>query len=94
MNWRPLTNLFYCLLLLILVFPAKSNIQDYRYRKAFKVQRLSLEQGLASSVVQDIIQDQQGYIWVATEDGLSRFDSYEFKNYRHDHKNKFSLTIN
>jgi len=94
MNWRPLTNLFYCLLLLILVFPAKSNIQDYRYRKAFKVQRLSLEQGLASSVVQDIIQDQQGYIWVATEDGLSRFDSYEFKNYRHDHKNKFSLHEN
>lgn len=94
MDWRPLNFLFLYSLLLIVCFPAASNIQDYRYRKAFKVQRLSLEQGLASSVVQDIIQDQQGFIWVATEDGLSRFDSYEFKNYRHDHKNKFSLHEN
>ncbi len=94
MDCRPLRLVFYCLLLLVVSLPASSNIQDYRYRKAFKVQRLSLEQGLASSVVQDIIQDQQGYIWVATEDGLSRFDSYEFKNYRHDHKNKHSLHEN
>ena len=85
------------LLLLTLVtvaFPVFANVQDYRYRKAFNVQRLSIDQGLSQSVVQDIIQDEYGYIWIATEDGLNRFDSYEFKVYRHDHRNQHSLHDN
>ena len=71
-----------------------ANTRDYRYQKAFKVQRLSLTEGLSQSAVQDVIQDQDGYIWMATEDGLNRFDSYEFKVYRHDHRNKNSLHEN
>lgn len=71
-----------------------ANVQDYRYQKAFKVQRLSLAEGLSQSVVNDVIQDQDGYIWLATEDGLNRFDSYEFKVFRHDHQNKHSLHEN
>ncbi len=74
--------------------PVLANSHDYRYRKAFKVQRLSTEQGLASSMVNDLIQDQNGYIWLATEDGLSRFDSYEFTNFRHDHRDQHSLHEN
>jgi ligand-binding sensor domain-containing protein len=94
LNWQTPKFLLYLLLLFTISLPANSNTLDYRYQKAFKVQRLSLEQGLAASVVQDIIQDENGYIWIATEDGLSRFDSYEFKNYRHDHKNQHSLHEN
>jgi len=71
-----------------------ANPQDYRYQKAFKVQRVSLSEGLSQSVVNDVIQDNDGYIWLATEDGLNRFDSYEFKVYRHDHKNPKSLHEN
>ena len=67
---------------------------DYRYQKAFKVQRLSLSEGLSQSVVTDIIQDSEGYVWIATEDGLNRFDSYDFKIFRHDHKNRNSLHEN
>lgn len=75
-------------------FFASSNVQDYRYQKAFKVQRLSLQDGLSQSVVKDVIQDSDGYIWLATEDGLNRFDSYEFKIFQHDHKNNKSLHEN
>ncbi len=71
-----------------------SNQQDYRYQKEFKVQRLSIEEGLSQSVVSEIIQDSNGYIWLATEDGLNRFDSYEFKIFRHDHKINSSLHEN
>ena len=42
-------------------------------KKHFKVQRLSLAEGLSQSSVADIIQDQDGYIWLATQDGLNRF---------------------
>lgn len=78
----------------LIVSNASANPQDYRYQKAFKVQRLSLAEGLSQSVVNDVIQDSDGYIWLATEDGLNRFDSYDFKVYRHDHKNPNSLHEN
>ena len=36
---------------------------------------------LAHGVVTKLHQDQKGYIWVATQEGLSRFDGYRFTNY-------------
>lgn len=41
----------------------------------------SVENGLASSQVIDICQDELGYLWVGTQSGLSRFDGISFKNY-------------
>jgi len=37
--------------------------------------------GLAQSQVSDIIQDDNGIIWIATRNGLSAFDGFGFKNY-------------
>ncbi|MGI9248851.1 MAG: two-component regulator propeller domain-containing protein [Woeseiaceae bacterium] len=42
---------------------------------------LTLEHGLSQSTVMDIHQDSQGFIWIATENGLNRYDGYEFKLY-------------
>lgn len=41
----------------------------------------SIEHGLSESVVNDLIQDSEGYLWVATSYGLNRFDGISFKNY-------------
>jgi signal transduction histidine kinase/ligand-binding sensor domain-containing protein/DNA-binding response OmpR family regulator len=41
-----------------------------------------LDNGLSSSMVTDIHQDRSGFIWVATEDGLNRFDGIKFTTYR------------
>ena len=71
-----------------------ANTVDYRYQKAFKVQRLSLADGLSQSAVSDIIQDENGYIWLATEDGLNRYDSYDFEIFRHDFLNDNSIHEN
>ena len=43
---------------------------------------LSTEDGLCSNAVSMISQDDLGYIWLATWNGLSRFDGYEFYNYK------------
>src|SRR5260221_9061624 len=37
--------------------------------------------GLAASVVYDAIQDKEGFMWFATENGLSRFDGKDFKTF-------------
>lgn len=41
----------------------------------------TVEDGLAQNQVYSILQDQQGYLWMATTGGVSRFDGHEFINY-------------
>lgn len=41
----------------------------------------TVNEGLPSSKVYDMIQDSKGYIWFATENGVSRFDGYDFENF-------------
>ncbi|MFW8591585.1 diguanylate cyclase [Glaciecola sp. 2405UD65-10] len=43
-------------------------------------QLFSISDGLSQVSVQDIEQDQNGYIWIATQAGLDRFDGYQFVN--------------
>ena len=38
--------------------------------------------GLPESSVREIIEDQQGYIWMATQNGLVRYDGYRYKVYQ------------
>lgn len=41
----------------------------------------TIKDGLPSNEVYDVIQDSLGYLWFATDNGLSRFDGYNFRNY-------------
>ncbi|WP_348638945.1 EAL domain-containing protein [Lacimicrobium sp. SS2-24] len=50
---------------------------------ALQFDNYSVAEGLTQSTVIDIIEDKHGFIWVATGDGLNRFDGYEFKQYHH-----------
>ena len=56
--------------------------------------RLSLKEGLSQSTVTSIFQDQQGFIWVGTSDGLNRYDGIRFTTYRSTLGNPMSLTNN
>ena len=51
--------------------------RDY-YFKNYKV-----EEGLSQNSVYCILQDHMGFMWFGTNDGLNRFDGYNFKNFRH-----------
>lgn len=42
----------------------------------------STDNGLSSNAISEIKQDDYGYIWIATWNGLSRFDGYNFYNYQ------------
>jgi len=47
----------------------------------YPYQNYSVKEGLINSNVYGISQDSSGYIWFATENGLSRFNGIEFENY-------------
>ena len=49
---------------------------------------------LSSSLINCIVQDKYGYIWVGTEYGLSKFDGYRFTNYLHNKKDTTTITDN
>jgi diguanylate cyclase (GGDEF)-like protein len=55
------------------------------------VQRYGLEVGLSQQAVLSIVQDAEGFMWFGTEDGLNRFDGYEFRQLRHDRADASTL---
>ncbi|WP_170176721.1 EAL domain-containing protein [Litorilituus sediminis] len=93
-----------CLPLLFLLSTANASIplevsqQAQREAKIptgqLKFSHLKAADGLSSSNVFAITQDQQGYLWIATEDGLNRFDGSKFKTYRHNINNQHSIADN
>jgi len=64
-------------LIFILIFCLLEAVQAQRY----PFRSFSIEQGLSESVVYDIVQDEDGYIWLATGFGLNRYDGINFRNY-------------
>lgn len=61
---------------------------------AFQFHTLDKQDGMISSVVYDIAQDNDGFMWFATEDGLVKYDGFEFINYRHSRLDESSLSNN
>ena len=60
----------------------------------FNFKNITIEDGLSQATVKIIYQDSKGYIWIGTDDGLNRYNGYEFKHYKYDEYNKNSITNN
>ena len=54
--------------------------------------RLTTAQGLSQTQANEIVQDDQGFIWFGTQYGLDRYDGYEFKVFTHDPAQENSLS--
>lgn len=55
---------------------------------------ISFKEGLAQSPISSFLQDQYGFIWFGNYKGLTRYDGYEFKNFKADYKDKNTLSHN
>ncbi|MGM9507464.1 hybrid sensor histidine kinase/response regulator transcription factor [Larkinella sp. GY13] len=55
---------------------------------------ISDRQGLPQAFVSAIVQDRQGFIWMATRDGLCRYDGNRFKIFQHETSGRPSLSFN
>ncbi len=51
---------------------------------SLRFEQLSIEDGLSQSVITSVLQDQFGFIWIGTQDGLNRYDGNTFTIYRPD----------
>ena len=60
------------------------NKLSYAQSKNLIFNNINIEQGISQSTIEDIFQDSEGYIWLGTNDGLNRYNGYEFKIYNYE----------
>ncbi|MDO1444988.1 two-component regulator propeller domain-containing protein [Rhodocytophaga aerolata] len=76
-------------LMLFLFWPS---LKTWASKPQVSFKRYTVQDGLSNNYVRKILQDSEGFIWVATEDGLNKFDSYTFQVYKHIPGDSTSLT--
>src|ERR1043166_9100597 len=57
-------------------------------------QRFGIEQGLTVTTAFSIVQDDHGFLWISTIDGLVKYDGYTFTTYKNDFNDSLSLSDN
>ena len=83
------------ILILVCIFSCLKISTSYAIiMESFNFKNITIEDGLSQSTVETIYQDSKGYIWIGTNDGLDRYNGYEFKHYNHDEYNKNSIANN
>src|SRR5579872_6104008 len=60
----------------------------------YKFSHLDITNGLSDNQVNSIFKDDKGFMWFGTTSGISRYDGYRFRTFRHDAKDPHSLGEN
>ena len=69
-------------LLCSLIFLLPKNAAAQTGVPGFRFQPYSTREGLVSNQVLSITSDANGFIWAGTQDGVSRFDGFQFQNFK------------
>ena len=85
-SWYMIKKIAFVLLLFIVHF-AQSGI-NYNL---LRFNHYGNEDGLPQNVVTTVHQDSKGYLWIGTNDGLARFNGYEFEKMYYDPYSSNSL---
>jgi ligand-binding sensor domain-containing protein len=91
-------NVFWSTVLLLAIgsTPTQADAQSKKgqYNSEYYFEVWGVNDGLSHPVIRNIVQDDQGYLWIATEGGLNKFDGKTFTNYYHHPTDNNSLSHN
>ncbi len=79
---------FFFFILLFIIHTASFAQQQYTFTN------YTQEQGISSGSIRGMFKDTTGYLWLYSEEGVSRFDGYSFKTFRHNPDDSTSLADN
>ncbi len=72
----------------MLLLPVKLFSQDYKFN------HLGVQNGLSQSVINCILEDKNGFMWFGTQEGLNRYDGYDFSVFKRNPEDSNSLSNN
>ncbi|WP_304067130.1 hybrid sensor histidine kinase/response regulator transcription factor [Pedobacter glucosidilyticus] len=87
-------NALFKMLCCLILFNFLHSISLYAQHEEPIFKHLTINEGLSQNTVFSVYQDASGFIWIGTEDGLNRFDGYEFKVFKNDPADRKSLINN
>ena len=73
-----LKNMSMILIIILFLLFQKSSL----YAQKIKFEHISSDKGLSQGSVTCIAQDNNGFMWFGTYDGLNRYDGFNFKIFR------------
>ena len=85
-----LKNMSMILIIILFLLFQKSSL----YAQKIKFEHISSDKGLSQGSVTCIAQDNNGFMWFGTYDGLNRYDGFNFKIFRNEINNKNSISNN
>jgi len=66
----------------------------YAQDNAISFKKYSISDGLSQSSVLNFFKDSKGFLWLCTQDGLNRYDGFDFKIYKNSPNNEQTLSGN
>jgi ligand-binding sensor domain-containing protein len=63
-------------------------------QKNYRFESITVNDGLSQSSITSMVQDKFGFLWIATQDGLNKYDGHTFKVYRKKEGDSTSLPNN
>ncbi|MBL9155990.1 MAG: response regulator [Verrucomicrobiales bacterium] len=90
-RWSALTGITALLTLHLLLPPPGRSEDDQSSRIRFTTLSKSTPGGLRTDLIRDITQDLGGYVWLATDEGLSRFDGFRTVHYSQNPQHPLGL---
>jgi signal transduction histidine kinase/ligand-binding sensor domain-containing protein/DNA-binding response OmpR family regulator len=78
------------IIFLLLYYP----ILLFQQNQQIKFEHFTVDDGLSSTSAYCFLQDKKGLFWICTDNGLNRYDGYDFKVYKFVADNPFSLSHN
>ena len=82
----------YLSVIFLLTFTVYGSFVSAQTRSAYET--ITTGQGLSQGLINDMIQDREGFIWIATKGGLNRYDGYSFKVFTTDPQDTSSIGSN
>lgn len=92
MKNSQLSSFLYCLIIYLVLINSSSSFASNEAK--WIIDSIQVENGLPDSTVFSIQQDQHGFMWFGTTNGIARYDGQNFLTFRHDDADVNSISSN
>lgn len=91
---RQKPTLILTFILSVLFSPIQAHCSSDHHLPVFRFEPVDVEDMLKYAYILKVVQDHQGFIWIASQDGLYRYDGYQLKIFKHDPQDAKTLPSN